>query len=137
MKTLFTVEAVSKGGRFGTITNPDGLLDVRLGNPLEKGAETRGLNPELLFGAAYAACYHGALLNAAKKLSKEVPDSTVRAVVSLLEDEQGGYHLGVVLHAAIPGMNRSDLLDLMTVAHETCPYSRALRGDVTVKLLPD
>ena len=68
MKTLFTSEAISKGGRSGTLESPDGLLEVALGNPLEKGIETRGPNPELLFAGAYSACYHGALVNAAKKL---------------------------------------------------------------------
>jgi hypothetical protein len=48
MKTLFTAEAISMGGRSGTIRNPDGLLDITLGNPLEKGIERRGPNPELL-----------------------------------------------------------------------------------------
>ena len=66
MKTLFTAEAISKGGRSGTIANPDGLLNVTLGNPLEEGAGKRGANPELLFAGAYSACYHGALGNAAK-----------------------------------------------------------------------
>ena len=68
MKTLFTAEAISMGGRSGTIQSPDGLLNVTLGNPLENGAEKRGPNPELLFAGAYSACYHGALKNAAKKL---------------------------------------------------------------------
>jgi organic hydroperoxide reductase OsmC/OhrA len=55
MKTLFRAEAVSKGGRAGTIQAPGGLLDVTLGNPLEKGIEKRGPNPELLFaGVQYA-----------------------------------------------------------------------------------
>lgn len=137
MKTLFTAEAVSKGGRSGSISNPDGLLNVTLGNPLEKGAETRGPNPELLFGAAYSACYHGALLNAAKKLDVEVHDSTVRALVSLLEDDQGAYHLSVALHASISGVNRVDVQDIMAAAHKTCPYSKALRGDATVTLVAD
>ena len=65
MKTLFTAEALSKGGRSGTIQAPDGLLNVTLGNPLEKGIEKRGPNPELLFAGAYSACYHGVLINAA------------------------------------------------------------------------
>jgi len=65
---LFTTEAISKGGRSGTIQTPDGLLNVTLGNPLVKGAEHRGPSPELLFAGAFAACYHGALANAAKKL---------------------------------------------------------------------
>ena len=61
--------------------------------------ETRGPNPELLFAAAYSACYHGALSNAAEKLGTSLTDSTVRAVVSLVEDDQGGYGLAVELHA--------------------------------------
>ena len=137
MKTLFTSEAVSKGGRSGSISTPDGLLNVTLGNPLEKGAETRGPNPEMLFGAAYAACYHGALVNAAKKAKIETKDSTVRALVSLLEDDQGGFHLGVALYASIPNVNHVDLQELMTTAHQTCPYSKALRGDATVTLIAD
>jgi organic hydroperoxide reductase OsmC/OhrA len=48
MKTLFTAEAISKGGRSGTIQTPDRLLNVTLGNPLDKGAEKRGPSPELL-----------------------------------------------------------------------------------------
>lgn len=95
MKTLFTAEAISKDGRSGTIRNPEGLLDVTLGNPLIKGIEKRGPNPELLFAGAYSACYHGALSNAAKKLGSPVKDSTVRTLVSLIEDDQGGYRLAV------------------------------------------
>ena len=57
MKTLFTAEAISKGGRSGTIQTLDGLLDITLGNPLVKGIEKRGPNPELLFAGAYSACY--------------------------------------------------------------------------------
>ena len=68
MKTLFTAEAVSKGGRSGTIQTPDPLLNVTLGNPLVKGAGKRGPSPELLLAGAYSACYHGALGSAAKKL---------------------------------------------------------------------
>jgi osmotically inducible protein OsmC len=137
MKTLFTSEAISKGGRSGTVENPDGLLKVTLGNPLERGSETKGPNPELLFAAAYAACYHGALINAGEKSGTRVKDSTVRAKVSLMEDDQGGYHIGVELHAQIPGMDRLQAQRIMEQAHTTCPYSKALRGDATVKLTVD
>ena len=106
MKTLFTAEAISRGGRSGTIKTPDGMPIVTLGNPLEKGLEKRGPSPELLFAGAYSACFHGALSNAAKKLGTAGNDSTVRALVSLIEDDQGGYQLAVELHARIPGINR-------------------------------
>ena len=137
MKTLLTAEAISKGGRSGTIRNPDGLLDVTLGNPLEKGIGKRGPNPELLFAGAYSACYHGALVNAAKKLGAPVNDSTVRALVSLIEDDQGGYRLAVELHAELPGTECVLAQSIMDEAHKTCPYSKALRGDTSVKLMVD
>ena len=137
MKTLFTAEAISKGARSGTIKSPDGLLDVTLGNPLEKGIEARGPNPELLFAGAYSACYHGALGNAARKLGTPVQDSTVRALVSLIEDDAGGYRLSVELHAQLPGIERAQAHRIMEAAHQTCPYSKALRGDTTVTLLVD
>ncbi|MEY2466801.1 MAG: lipoyl-dependent peroxiredoxin [Verrucomicrobiota bacterium] len=137
MKTLFTSEAISKGARSGSIQNPDGLLNVTLGNPLEPGIEKRGPNPELLFAGAYSACYHGALVNAAKKLGTPVTDSKVRALVSLLEDDQGGYNLGVELHAQLPGIERDQAQRIMEAANKTCPYSKALRGEAAVKLMVD
>ena len=137
MKTLFTAEAVSKGGRNGTIRNPDHLLDVTLGNPLKPGAEKLGPSPELLFAGAYSACYHGALGNAAKKLCTPVEDSTVRALVSLIEDDAGGYGLAVELHAQLPGIEPAKAQLIMDEAHKTCPYSKAMRGDTSVKLVVD
>ena len=137
MKTLFTAEAISKGGRSGTIESPDRLLDVTLGNPLEKGTEKDGPNPELLFAGAYSACYHSALINAAKKIGTPVKDSIVRALVSLIEDDQGGYRLAVELHAKLPGNDRTQAQLIMDEAHQTCPYSKALRGDTSVKLVVD
>src|SRR4051812_44512144 len=131
MKTLFTAEAISKGGRSGTVQSPDQLLKVTLGNPLEKGIEKRGPNPEMLFAGAYSACYHGALSNAAKKLGLKAEGSTVRAVVSLIEDDQGGYRLAVELHAHIPKLDAAEVQRVMEQAHKTCPYSKALRGDTS------
>ncbi|MEO6035458.1 MAG: Ohr family peroxiredoxin [Verrucomicrobiota bacterium] len=137
MKKLFTSEAISVGGRSGSISNPDGLLNVALGNPLEKGMEKRGPNPELLFAGAYSACYHAALVNAAKKLDTPLKDSKVRALVSLMEDDQGGFHLGVELHGHLPGVEPAQAKRIMEEAHKTCPYSRALRGDAPVTLVVD
>ena len=137
MKTLFTSEAISKGARSGTVKSPDGLLDVTLGNPLEAGIETRGPNPELLFAGAYSACYHGALLNAAKKLGTPIQDSTVRAMVSLVEDDKGGYGLAVELHALLPEVAPDQAQRIMEEAHQTCPHSKALRGEASVALIVD
>ena len=137
MKTLFTAEAISHGGRSGTIQSVGGLLDITLGNPLEKGLEQRGPNPELLFAAAYSACYHSALIGTAKKLGLALKDSTVRSLVSLIEDAQGGYRLAVELHAQLPDLDKAQAQRLMDEAHKTCPYSKALRGDASVRLVVD
>lgn len=134
MKTLFTAEATSKGGRSGTIETPDQLLNITLGNPLEQGAEKLGPNPELLFAAAYSACFHGAVRSSAKKLGSPVADSTVRALVSLIEDDEGGYRLAVELQAHLAGTDRPQVQRIMEEAHQTCPYSKALRGDTVVTL---
>ena len=137
MKTLFTSEVISKGARSGSLHSPSRLLDVNLGNPLEKGIETRGPNPETLFAGAYSACYHGAVINAAERLLIPITDSTVRAVVSLIEEDNGGYRLAVELHALLPGVTLEDAGKIMTEAHVTCPYSKALRGDTAVTLVVD
>ncbi len=99
--------------------------------------EKRGPNPELLFAGAYSACYNGALGNAAEKLGILVEKSTVRALVSLIEEDQGGFRLAVELHAQLPGTDRAQAQRLMEAAHQTCPYSKALRGDATVTLVVD
>ena len=137
MKTLFTSEAVSKGGRSGTINFPDGLLDVTLGNPLEGGLEKRGPNPELLFAAAYSACYNGAITDATTRLGIVITDPTVRVLASLIEDDQDSYRLAVEIHTAIPGVEPAEIQRLMEEAHVTCPYSKALRGDTSVTLVVD
>ena len=115
----------------------DGLLDITLGNPLEIGIETRGPNPELLFAAAYSACYHGAVVNAAEKLGIPIQSSTVRARVSLIEDDNGGYGLTVELHALLPNIEPDQAVRIMEAAHQTCPYSKALRGAAAVTLVVD
>jgi len=137
MKILFSAEATSKGGRSGTVQSLDGLLNITLGNPLELGIETRGPNPELLFAAAYSACYHGALTNAAKAAGVDCKHSTVRVLVSLIEDDKDGYGLAVELHALLPGVDREQAQTIMEKAHFTCPYSKAMRGDATVTLAVD
>jgi Ohr subfamily peroxiredoxin len=137
MKTLYTTESISKGGRSGTIRTPDGIPIVTLGNPLERDSAKRGPSPELLFAGAYSACYHGAVLNAAKTLGITSGDSTVRTLVSLLEDDQGGYHLAVELRGRFPELNHQQAQRIMEEAHRTCPYSKALRGETKVNLVVD
>ena len=137
MKTLFTSEAISKDGRSGTLLSPDGLLDIALGHPLKPGLERRGPNPELLFAGAYSACYHGSLVNAARRMGFTIDGSVVRALVSLVEDDHDGYSLAVEMHALLPGVDPAQAMRIMEAANQTCPYSKALRGEATFTLVVD
>lgn len=137
MKTLYTAEAISKGGRRGTVWSSDRVLHATLGNPLQAGAEHRGPSPELLFAGAYAACFHGALRKVAELPDTPAMDSTVKARVSLVEDDEGGSHLTVALHALLPGVDLAQAQRLMADAHQICPYSKALRHGAAVTLVVD
>ncbi len=139
MTTLLTVESVSRGGRCGTIATPPGSKPVvTLGTPREPGGRARGPGPELiLFAGAYSVCFHGALLNAVGSLGAVIEESTVRALVSLIEDERGDYRLSVELRANLPGVQREHAQRMMEAAHVTCPYSRVLEGESAVTLVVD
>lgn len=56
----------------------------------------------------------------------------MRALVSLIEDDLGGYRLTAELPARIPGSARAHNQRVMDAPHGTCPYSKALPGDTTV-----
>jgi hypothetical protein len=68
------------------------------------------------------------LSNAAKKLGTPVEDSTVRALVSLVEDDQGGYRLAVELHGQLPGIDRAQVRRIMDeVALEMTRIAKELK----------
>ncbi len=124
-------EAISKGGRTGTLSSPGRPIDITL------GVAGASVNPELLFAGAYAACFHSAMIGLATKLGTPLVDSTVRARTCILADGEGGGRLTVELYASVPGFVANQVRDLMEKAHQICAYSRALRGDAVVTLLVD
>jgi Ohr subfamily peroxiredoxin len=134
MKALFTAEAISKGGRSGAVHSPNQLLNVTLENPLKKAAEKLGPNPELLFAGAYSARFNGQCGQEARHTDQGFR----RAGASQPDRERPGrYRLAVELHSQLPGIDRAQAQSIMDEAHKTCLYSKALRGDTTVRLLVD
>jgi Ohr subfamily peroxiredoxin len=134
MKTLYTAEAVTTGGRAGHSRSSDGNLDVELAPPVEMGGSGAGTNPEELFAAGYSACFQSAMGVVARRMKVETDDSTVTARVSLGTNEDRGFSLEVELEVAIPGLERSTAEELVAKADEVCPYSNAVRGNIPVKL---
>ncbi|TNM63266.1 organic hydroperoxide resistance protein [Streptomyces sp. NP160] len=132
-KTLYTAEALSTGsGRSGQVRTSDGTLDLQLAPPKETGGSGEGTNPEQLFAAGYAACFHSALLGTARQRRVSVEGSSVGARVSLGATEGGAYGLAVQLEVTIPELDHATAQELADAAHQVCPYSNATRGNIEV-----
>ncbi|RKT52085.1 organic hydroperoxide resistance protein [Saccharothrix australiensis] len=136
MQVLYTAEATAVGeGRDGEVRSSDGVLDERLATPAELGGPGGDLtNPEQLFAAGYAACFHSALKVAARRAKVPLGETAVTARVDLGPDGTGGYRLAVGLRAHLPGVEQSAADDLVAEADRICPYSNATRGNIEVAL---
>ncbi|WP_329478304.1 MULTISPECIES: organic hydroperoxide resistance protein [unclassified Kribbella] len=134
-KVLYTAHATAHGGRDGKVATNDGKLDVTVAPPVEMGGNGQGTNPEQLFAAGYAACFHSALKLVARKARQDADGSTVTAEVGIGPINGGaGYGLEVALVVSLPGVERAVAEELVAKAHEVCPYSNATRGNIKVDL---
>jgi lipoyl-dependent peroxiredoxin len=135
MKTIYTTSAVASGnGRDGHIASLDGLLAADVRMPPELGGQGGATNPEQLFAAGYAACFHSALKLVAGAEAADTSDSEVVADVSLGALDSGAFGLAVSLEVSLPALEPADAKALVERAHEVCPYSNAVRGNVAVSL---
>ena len=135
MEVLYTAEATATGGRKnGRAWSSDGAIDVQINPPKEVGGSGEGTNPEQLFAAGYAACFDNALASVARIEGIQQGQTSVTALVSLGKHPEGGYGLEVELRVAIPDLPRDQAEELLAKAHRRCPYSRATRGNIGVRL---
>ena len=135
MKTIYTTSAIASGnGRDGRIASLDGLLAADVRMPPELGGQGGATNPEQLFAAGYAACFHSALKLVAGAEHADTSDSEVVADVSLGALDSGRFGLAVSLEVSLPALEQADARALVERAHEVCPYSNAVRGNVEVSL---
>jgi osmotically inducible protein OsmC len=135
MEALYTAIATATGdGRNGHVQSEDGLIDTDVRIPAEMGGPGGAPNPELLFAAGYAACFHSALRLVGGQQKVDVTGTQVSASVSLGTLDDGGFGLAVELDVEVPALDRDAALALVEAAHQVCPYSNATRGNVEVKL---
>ncbi|AYA25212.1 peroxiredoxin, Ohr subfamily [Rhodococcus rhodochrous J3] len=135
MNIIYTAEALATGaGRDGHARTSDGKLDVDLALPTEMGGSGKGTNPEQLFAAGYAACFHSALQMIARQEKADISDSAVGARVGIGPTDGGGFGLAVTLEVTLPNLPRDKALELTEKAHQVCPYSNATRGNIDVTL---
>lgn len=136
MEALYTASVRVQGGRTGSIESSDGVLKLNLAMPKELGGSGgNATNPEQLFAAGYGACFESALANVARKEKVKLEGVVVNSQVTIGKDEaDGGFQLSVQLDVKIPGVEKSQAQELLHKAHEFCPYSKATRGNIVVKL---
>ncbi|WP_431244445.1 organic hydroperoxide resistance protein [Flavobacterium sp. P21] len=130
-KVLYTGVTQTKGGRTGNSKSSDGELDIILSSP---GSNRPGTNPEQLFAAGWSACFIGAMGKAALNLNVKLPaDHYVDTEIDLLLINDG-YELQARLNVSLPGLDPEIAQSIVDEAHQTCPYSKATRGNIKVTI---
>jgi Ohr subfamily peroxiredoxin len=132
----YRTTATATGGRDGHAATKDGTLDVKLSTPKELGGGGGpGNNPEQLFAAGYSACFIGAMKFVASQggPAKVPADTSVTTTVGIGPRSEGGFGLDVEMEVALPGVDKAAAEALVEKAHQICPYSNAIRGNVNVR----
>ena len=130
-KVLYTAKAHTTGGREGGASRTsDGRLDVMFSLP---GGPGNGTNPEQLFAVGWSGCFLSAVKIVAAQMKVKLPaDSVIDAEVDLCTGSDG-YSLQARLNVSLPGLDRKVAQAIVEGAHETCPYSKATRGNINVE----
>lgn len=130
MKKMYETSMINRGGRNGEVEAPGGKMHMKIEPP---SIHAEGTNPEQLFAAGYASCFNGAVQHILEEHQLQ-SDSEVKARVSLYQTVDGGFQIGVILEVSLPGIEKNQAETVVSEAHEFCPYSKATRGNIEVKV---
>ena len=137
-RPIYSTKVTGSGGEAeharasGVARSEDGNLDVQLRLPSEMGGEGGGTNPEQLFAAAYAACFHGALKLLASRSNIDVQGASVEVSVAFGRDPVDGlFALTAEVSIRLPGIEKSLAEELTRNAERFCPYAKMARNGIT------
>ena len=132
VKVLYTAKTHTTGGREGGASRTsDGRLDVKYSLP---GGPGNGTNPEQLFAVGWSGCFLSAIEHAAAQMKVRLPaDPVIDAEVDLCMGSEG-YSLQARLNVTLAGLDRQVAQTILDGAHQTCPYSKATRGNIDVEI---
>lgn len=135
MEMIYETSATaSHEARNGSVRSDDGLLDVKLAMPKELGGAGGATNPEQLFAAGYAACFTSAILLAAREAKLKIGQPSVTVHSGLSRAPGGRFDLQARLDVSLPDASKADAEVVTREAHAICPYSKATRNNVNVKV---
>lgn len=128
VKVLYTAKTHTTGGREGGASRTsDGRLDLTF---THLGAPGNGTNPEQLLAAGWSTCFLSAIkIVASQKKVRLQGDPVIDAEIDLVQGDDG-YSLRARLNVSLPGLDREVAQSLLDGAEQTCPYSKATRGNV-------
>ena len=125
-KTVYSGTTHNVGGANGSTRAADGLFDFQLSDP-HPAAEN-------FFGAAWSGCFMGAIARAAQLKKVALPHAPeVDATIDVLM-EGNDFFLRAKLDVTIPGVDHEIARELVDLADEICPYSKAVRGNIDVEI---
>jgi Ohr subfamily peroxiredoxin len=140
------IEQVIFSGNTHTTVNRDpgvqrgehGVVDIKLSAPGGENYEFIAAVPhptaEQLFAGAWSACYISALgIAASLKKVTLPPDHSVDIQVDVGQTGPGWF-LGAQFTVRIPGLAQDVAEAIAHMAHQICPYSKAVHGNIEVAL---
>lgn len=146
-QTLYSTTVTVTGGdaghgrASGVARSDDGQLSVDLRLPQALGGPSGGTNPEQLFAAGYAACFHGALSLLAARAAIPIPGACVDVTVDFSRDPTDGlFVLTAHTRVRLPGVERTVAEELVRNTERFCPYTKMARQGITnvvALVLPD
>jgi lipoyl-dependent peroxiredoxin len=135
-KVLYCAQVKATAERDIRTVSSDGVLDLKVTRPCEPGGTNgRGTTAEQLFAASYAASFLGIMRVVAGRDDIDLPTGAeVEASVGVGPAAQG-FGIEVELRIYLPGLPRAEADLLVEKSHALCPYSNAVRGNVSVRLV--
>ncbi len=135
MEPIYKTEVTAEGGRNGKVKSADGVIELEVRIPKEMGGQGGAFtNPEQLFAAGYAACFDSALNFVALQNKIKLFNTKVTAKIGLISSPEEGFSITAELDVEIPDIEKERALEFIQLAHEACPYSKAVRNNVPVKI---
>ena len=112
-KVVFSGKTHNVAGPNGGSVSADGFLDIKMSEP-HPAAEN-------LFGAAWSACFMGAVQLAAAQKKIKLPGAPEVDAEIDLNVAAGSYFLRARLNVTVPGIDRAVAQELVEIADQICP----------------
>jgi lipoyl-dependent peroxiredoxin len=115
-----------------------GVVDLKLSTPGGQSYEfiAAELHPtaEQLFAGAWSACWIAALGLAASLKKVTLPEDTTVDIQVNIGETGPAWFLGAKFTVRIPGVDQAVAEALAHAAHQICPYSKAVNGNIEVAM---